>query len=650
MNDRDFLLRCRTVNPTVLVRPFLNLFGSLQMKKRKAQHQFTTVSLLLCLLVLCCLQGGSASQKEPPFTKDSRIAIVGAGKLASIPRTICWCIHIFCSFSLFPFHNKYDNTYVGVSGIDMASQLRKRGYPHVTLLEQTNRIGGKAYTLYRDLNTGEECTQMITGNSVNTDQCISYEMGPVFVLGHFKEIINLIHEYDLTAPVLSEGIIAFGEGPNFDSIGIGTFILGSAQSEVDAGRVKVPWYVPNGVASLWAVFDAVNRYSKLHREIFGVFSYSMPPRLTKEEFQQINMSYEEFLRQNNLHSMVDFAKLLYSGVGYGYINSIPAFYGLWMITPQLLHLAMQGTIRFQIGASPSNVVCVQFVKLLTDLLVGNNAGVSNGFLFLQPEGWQKLLTTIADKEELNIQLGVTDLQVDRSLDDDRAPIRISYNQVLTGFPDGVPGSQPNFVEEEYDFVIYTAPHAHAHKYVVDLTEQETKIFDKLESLVVMATLYTATAVRGYYTDGGIAYHPNRLNSLEDDGRWATDVNAGNVFSIPPFHQLRVGYQFVTDFCTYDSVLCDEDRYPDPFYAVESTKARDQLTEDLELQCDDVNLKAQFPWPYFPHFNNEALEEGFLWDLLDMQGEQKTWWIGASASLDTTHNVINYNRMILDEKL
>jgi hypothetical protein len=59
---------------------------------------------------------------------------------------------------------------------------------------------------------------------------------------------------------------------------------------------------------------------------------------------------------------------------------------------------------------------------------------------------------------------------------------------------------------------------------------------------------------------------------------------------------------------------------------------------------------QYPWSYFHHFGNDTIREGLPWDLLDMQGEQKTWWAGASACFESVLDVVSYNNMILSEKL
>ena len=59
---------------------------------------------------------------------------------------------------------------------------------------------------------------------------------------------------------------------------------------------------------------------------------------------------------------------------------------------------------------------------------------------------------------------------------------------------------------------------------------------------------------------------------------------------------------------------------------------------------------QFAWPYFHHFSQSAITQGAPWDLLEMQGSSKTWWLGASASFESVHDVTNYNLMLIEQQL
>lgn len=64
----------------------------------------------------------------------------------------------------------------------------------------------------------------------------------------------------------------------------------------------------------------------------------------------------------------------------------------------------------------------------------------------------------------------------------------------------------------------------------------------------------------------------------------------------------------------------------------------------------MKILEQFAWPYFHHFPQDSINRGLPWEIVDMQGSQKTWWLGASASFESVHDVTNYNLMILEKYL
>ena len=61
--------------------------------------------------------------------------------------------------------------------------------------------------------------------------------------------------------------------------------------------------------------------------------------------------------------------------------------------------------------------------------------------------------------------------------------------------------------------------------------------------------------------------------------------------------------------------------------------------------ENISVEQQFAWPYFHHFPAGSTDN--VWRLYDMQGQRKTMWIGASASFESVHDVLNYNLQLLD---
>jgi hypothetical protein len=115
------------------------------------------------------------------------------------------------------------------------------------------------------------------------------------------------------------------------------------------------------------------------------------------------------------------------------------------------------------------------------------------------------------------------------------------------------------------------------------------------------------------------------------------------------NQVRVGYQFYENPCDADESLCDSDRVvmvAEDGFEEKSEKVLEKFLQEMDRQkVGNVEVEQQFAWPYFHHFPQGSIEN--VWKLYDMQGERKTWWIGASASFESVHDVINYNLQLLD---
>merc|ERR1712176_1015653 len=75
----------------------------------------------------------------------------------------------------------------------------------------------------------------------------------------------------------------------------------------------------------------------------------------------------------------------------------------------------------------------------------------------------------------------------------------------------------------------------------------------------------------------------------------------------------------------------------------------KLKEDMRKRgVEDIDVLEQIPWPYFWHFNHADIASGKPWELLEMQGKLKTWYLGASSSFESINDIVNYNLMLLDK--
>ena len=56
---------------------------------------------------------------------------------------------------------------------------------------------------------------------------------------------------------------------------------------------------------------------------------------------------------------------------------------------------------------------------------------------------------------------------------------------------------------------------------------------------------------------------------------------------------------------------------------------------------------QQAWTYHTHYENAGLTKGKLWDILELQGNNKTLFVHASTNFESVLDLVNYNNMILD---
>lgn len=82
-----------------------------------------------------------------------------------------------------------------------------------------------------------------------------------------------------------------------------------------------------------------------------------------------------------------------------------------------------------------------------------------------------------------------------------------------------------------------------------------------------------------------------------------------------------------------------------------------LQSKLSLELKEIGVKncsvvEMVQWPYFNRFSQECIETGCHWRVLDLQGRNKIWFIGASVSFESVKSVSEYNMLLLSrmEKL
>lgn len=494
-------------------------------------------------------------RQKPHFERHHRIAVIGAGP----------------------------------AGVHMASLLKRRGYRDVTVFEQTARIGGKSYTVIKD--------------------GIPHELGTCFLNNDYSRIKELVRAYGLRAdiPPVGRAVYLDSDPAAGAPVEFGGFVRAMVR---DRWRCRDPGSKELS-ASLVRIrlLQAIWRYSRLYRTLFGALSlpYAMPLSLPPDKLARIDMTFQEFLLRNRLDALTGILRIAQSAQGYGYLETIPAYYGLCWMTPRFL----AGLARPSIGMSAPTTML--------------------------PDGFEALWRTIAKTDALSIHLDTQIHALDRQGTDGK--VRIDYSR------------NGERQLDTYDFLIVAFDLRRVLALLRDATETEQRLFGALEAFTLTVTLYESDPVDGFSTrehDKAIAYFPGALVPGRDHA-WYADRNDEQIFAEVNKvkrrfeRQRRVAYQFSEHEALTDGP-CDK-----TFGRNASIVA--QLEGDWGKRgIGNPQILKQCSWPYFAHFPAWAIRQGYLNELFASQGSHGMWYAGASACFESVNHVVNYNHALVDTYL
>lgn len=534
----------------------------------------------------------------------------------------------------------------------MASQLKRLGYKHVTLLEKTDRVGGKSFSVYLDAD-GRFCKQKRDrfGN-VDTSSCVTHELGSVYLFNNFQLARQLNKQYGLkpTVPLGEDAVKSnFTVPPKY--LTLQQYMVVVIQDLVSRGMVVPPSWLQSlgsNVIALYVLIDEARRFSKLHQALIGYAPLSLPRRPSPMTWSKLNGTLDNFFIQNNLPAFRELFVFLIPLNGYGYLSEVPAYYGLSPLTLESVNGLIQESLNKAISAllgQRSPALIRQLIRILTHCLVGGNADEVEDLRQVLPEGWGKLWTAMHEQDDLDVRLNaeILDDGIDRQLGNPQSPVKVTFRQL---------GQRQQSLM--FDILMYSAPHALANRYVKDLTLKERLIFSDLRAGFLMPSLYQGDALPGYSTKNSSRTFSVDVNVLinEIDGDWFADIHPRAIHSSMPASnkaQERIGYQYYAERCAKCNQRFDWFPNRSSVTTVEEVGQGDKLLRAVEAAGgENGKIWANFPWPYFWRFSQQGLTAGLLWDLFDLQGRSKTYWIGASASFETIRDVMNYNLLILKQ--
>lgn len=331
------------------------------------------------------------------------------------------------------------------------------------------------------------------------------------------------------------------------------------------------------------------KYNRLYRSIFGRFDGTFPPRPTERGLEELSGTFLEFLERNDLQTLIPVMRLFQSAQGYGHIENVSAYYGLLWNDP--------GTMKI-------------VIEQLTGRGQRGGADITRG-------GMQRLVTEMAKRAELDVRLRTEVVSVERG------------NDIAVTTRDRRTGEQTHTCD-----LLVVAGNARS---IVERFARPTPLERELFSTQVTHQM-TTTLQRGRqpYRDGLDSWMHHAVPG--NDHRVITQRLSsyfldpeGLAAKRPSEPDVRVVFQYGAEPATEGSIV---DRY-DEHYRGDATGV---LVQDHEV------LDRRF-WQYFPHWDEAGIRAANPWRVLDLQGQQRTYWVGASAVFESLRDIVNYNLLL-----
>lgn len=414
------------------------------------------------------------------------------------------------------------------------------------------------------------------------------------------------------------------------------------------------------VAGLNTVLQ-IGRYVDEHEKLFGKYKYGLPPKPTDDMMSELNVTFLEWLESKGLYALMPFFVYSQAAQGYGSLEKVPALYGLWWNHPDYIarsiglsdvtlfaaNVVINGVLGIRIPNFVLGVLgrIVQTVlPLLSPLL--NRINPSPAAQAVLTSGFSKLWENIVEKEGLEVKLGCAVTNIDRS---GPTPV-VTYRNSNTG---------ADVTIRDADFVVLAVPllpamqgvkaynkGAKSEEYsepVVDEvtrsepiftpTQEESAVLGTIESYTLKTVLFKADP---FPTPGPIYPGEVWAKALEGYGgrvRYLTNSELSTLGTESPGQTGYVAYQALDE----------------PPNRVNDANLQEKFAEDIAaIGLTNVDIVLEKPWYYFPHFPQQAVQNGAPWKLMELQGKHGMLFAGSSCCFESVLDVMAYNELLIEK--
>jgi len=467
----------------------------------------------------------------------------------------------------------------GPAGVSIAKLLNDRGFNNIKLFEASDHIGGKSKRW--ESPSGE-----------------AHEQGTCFMTGKYECIQEWARLVGLTEAVMADDKRFVASNKTVIAPLTTPPIVSSRLYAADYAFQHLGIPPPELQA---AIAEAVQRYPKAWLATMGDAEYMFPSE-DKVNMSALNMTYQEWLQEHNLTTLLPILLPTMNGQGYGDPKDMPALYGLMWNHP--------------------------------NFIVGGPFG--SGTIRMLREGFQTLWERLIQSTSADVSLESPVTQIIRKRD---------YVEVTYTGKDGASH------KERFDWLVMAAPMPQNLPVIKDRTVRERWLFGSYQFHELVLTQYNISggtsrlpedfeilAWSDRLPDQTDYYemswkfgrlHRRMYDADGDDGPTAIRHTA----NVKGFKDPVVGVLQVSDFNTPDAMLTEVAK------------------DDAREYGFDLEFLARDRWDYMPHFSlRDVTGNRKPWRIWNTQGERRTWWVGSHTSFESVADVLDYNLKLVNARL
>eukprot|EP00924_Labyrinthula_sp_SR-Ha-C_P009115 augustus_masked-scaffold_2-processed-gene-13.50-mRNA-1 protein AED:0.35 eAED:0.45 QI:0/-1/0/1/-1/1/1/0/1170 len=567
----------------------------------------------------------------------------------------------------------------GPSGLHMAHLLIRKGLPveNISILEKTDRYGGKTLSIKDKSSTQVDCPSftkdgwLIYGDRSKDEMTkngppVYHELGTCYLSPAYFACRKFLRELqDLNPSALPD--ITQEVGPDSYAIETNDLPEGEAVSldewiyrEFLKQKSVANYFHKDSVISralfYGNVLAAKKKYCKLHKELLGTYSFTVPPKPSVEKIRLLMAPFSVFLEKNSLQVLSPLVSYAMTAQGYGLVTETSTYWAMCWLTPELLDgyfewneifklLKTTGSLGEMIYSRIKNVFRLTG-KCLQEFDTPRKGMLVAGWHSI----WKRLLMVNNLESQVKLNTRIQSINRSKVLGCDKSTV--IYTQGKKKY------------EETFDFVVIAAPMSDAYldsskqTLPIELTELEKELFlDQSIKASKFRTNLFKPKFNGNFEKDHLRIFSDSLLP-ESPAEPLRTGGQGHVFAVRDSYKAiqpalstengdrsdprkdvpreKMSYQY----CAPSSGIAEED------LEKKQTLFFDQEKKDLG-DFNSIEVLHSKSWTYFTHFSGNSFLRGNLWKVLDIQGENNTFFVHASNNFESVLDIVNYNTMVFD---